>query len=146
VPENDTDEQIRRLTDAMKPLGVLVEQMAETARSWMAAVAAPDKESPGYGQGLRGAAERMAQLSGAWIEPVRRLSQEHARFAEEMATWAERHREFAAQVSEWAEAHRAIAEHLNGLSQPVLRYAELLNDTMKAVVDGMLPRDPEEAP
>ena len=143
MPENPADEPIQRWAEAMNPFGRLLEEMTETAKLWMAATAVPDKTAAEYRGELRKAAERTAQLTGAWSEPLRKLREEHTRFAEEMATWAERHRQFAEEVSRWADAHRETAERLNEWSQPVLQYAELLNDSMNAVVSGMFPPEPD---
>lgn len=139
MPENDASEWVRRLTEAMSPMQQMLDEMAEAAQAWMAAAAAAGETGAEHGQDLRKAAERAVQLSGAWIEPLRRLSEEHARFSREMAMWAERHREFAEQMSEWAEAHRAVAEQLSGWSQPLLRYADLMSDSMQSVVAGLFP-------
>ncbi len=141
MPENDTEARIRRLTEAMNPFGRILEEMTKAAQMWMSALT-PDKSAAESGEELRKASERMVELSGAWIEPMRKLSEEHARFAEEMAMWVDRHREFAEQMSEWAEAHRAVAERLGEWSQPMLRYAELMNESMQALVGGMFPPDP----
>ena len=143
MPESDADEWVRRLSEAMNPFGRLLEEMTETAKLWMSAATGPGRTPAEHSQALRQAAERMVQLSGAGIEPLRRLSEEHARFADEMATWAERHRQFAEQASEWAEVHRVVAERLTEWSQPVLRYAELLNESTNAAMAAMFPADPD---
>ncbi len=139
MPDDYLAEFTRRMTEAMKPLQGLMDQMKETARSWMAPGGAPDPSSPQYRQTLRTSADKMLELSRAWIEPVGKMSQEHQRFADEMATWAQRHREFAEQMDEWAKAHRTMAKQLDQLTSPILQLAELMSQTMDNMVRSMFP-------
>ena len=144
MPDDYMAELTRRMTDAMKPLQGLVDQMADVAKSFASPGAASDPTSPQYGQSLRASADKLLELSRAWIQPVRRMSEEHVRYADEMATWAEWHRQYAEQMDEWAKAHRTMAQQLNQLTSPVLQFAELMNQTMDKVVHGMFPSDADK--
>lgn len=146
MPDDYLSEFSRRMNEAMKPLQGLVDQMKDTARSWMSPGAAPDPSSPQYGQFLRSSADRMLELSRAWIEPARKMSQEHLRFADEMAAWAERHRQIAEQMDEWAQAHRTMAKQLEQWTSPLLEFAQLMSQTMDTVVHRLFPTAEENPP
>lgn len=140
MPEDYMAELTRRMTEAMKPLQGLVDQMADTAKSWMSAATTADPKSSQYGQSLRASADKLLELSRAWIEPVRRMSEEHLRYADEMEAWAERHRQFAEQMDEWAKSHRTMAEQLDQWTRPLLQFAEVMSETMEKVVRGVFPK------
>ncbi|MDQ4133789.1 MAG: hypothetical protein M3179_11430 [Actinomycetota bacterium] len=144
MPDDYMAELTRRMTEAMKPLQGLVDQMADTARSWVSGSGPPDPNSPQYGQSLRASADKLLELSRAWIEPVRRMSEEHLRYADEMAAWAQRHREFAEQMDEWAKAHRTMAQQLDQWAGPLLRFAEVISQTMDNVVHTVFPPGEEK--
>ena len=137
MPSDDMTEVTRRMMEATAPFRNMIEQMAEVSRSWAVAAGPADGDGIGRGDALNAAAERMLELSEAWIEPVRKLSAEHANLAEEMVAWADRHRKFAEQMAEWAEAHHAVAEQLRAWGEPVLDYAKLMSETARSVVQGM---------
>ena len=139
MPSNDLTELTRRMMEATAPFRNMMEQMAEISRSWAVAAQPPDDGGAARGDALQAAAERMLQLSEAWIEPVRTLSDEHAALAQEMVAWAERHRQFAEQMAEWAEAHHAVAEQLRAWGEPVMDYAELMSETVRSVAQRISP-------
>jgi hypothetical protein len=123
MPDDYIAELTRRMTEAMKPLQGLADQMAQAAK----------------GQSVRASADKLLELSRAWIEPVRKMSEEHVRYADEMATWAERHRQFAEQMDEWAKAHRTMAQQLDQWTNPLLQLAELMSKTMDDMVHTVFP-------
>ncbi len=145
MPDDYMAELTRRMTEAMKPLQGLVDQMADTARSWISAATTPDPKSPQQGQSLRASADKLLELSRAWIEPVRRMSEEHVRYADEMTSWAQRHREFAEQMDEWARAHRTMAQQLDQWTGPILRFAEVMSHTMDNMVHSVFPPGEEKS-
>jgi len=120
----------------------LTEQMASLTRA-AATQAQTLASDPGkvLGQVRRGAVDAV-ELATAWIGPVRRLSEEQRRFADQMATWAERHRQFAEEVESWAETQRAFAEQLSSWAEPLLTYSEHVADAFKGLVQATLP-DPD---
>lgn len=90
-------------------------------------------------EGMRQRAEEAVDLSLAWVEPARRLSEEQRRFAEEMAVWADRNRKFAEDVAAWAEAQKAFAARLEAWTSPLLTFSEQFGGAMKAVARITLP-------
>jgi len=129
----------RHAEAALTALRDLTDQMAALARS--AAVGARSVASdPGRVVGqIRRGAEDVVDLGSAWIEPVRRLSEEQRRFADQMATWAERHRKFAEEVASWAETQRAFAEHLSSWAEPMLTYSEQVSAAVKGLIQAAIP-------
>ena len=123
---------MRELTEQMTALAKAAASQAQAVATDPAKVLA---------QIRRGAVDAV-DLTTAWIGPLRRLSEEQRRFAEQMATWAERHRQFAEEVESWAATQRAFAEHLSAWSEPLLTYSEQVTGAFKGLVQAAIP-DPD---
>ena len=128
---------------ALEALRAFTEQMTALALA-AAGEARSVATDPGRVLGqIRRGAEEVVDLGTAWIEPVRKLSEEQRRFAEQMATWAERHRKFAEEVESWAETQRAFADHLSSWAEPLLTYSEQAGATLKGLIGTTTPTPSE---
>jgi methyl-accepting chemotaxis protein len=131
----------RHIEAAIGALRDLTEQMADAGRAAMGEIGSLASHPTRVTGQVRRGAEEAVDLSTAWIDPVRRLSDEQRRFADQMATWAERHRQFAEEVASWAETQRAFAEHLSSWAEPLLTYSEQLAAAVKGLMRAVLPGD-----
>lgn len=122
--DSDVEEERAMAAD---PISELVRHVDEAARALWRMTAT-------VSGGVRHAAEDAVDLGTMWITPVRRLSAEQRRFAEQMAVWAERHRQLAEEMAAWAETQRAFAERLDALADPILHYSEQVSSAVRGVV------------
>ncbi len=135
----------RHMEEALGALGRVTEQMAELAKTAVGEVRTAAAHPTRMAGPVRRGAEEALDLGTAWIDPIRRLSEEQHRFADQMATWAERHRQFAAEVASWAETQAAFAEHLASWADPLLTYSEQLADAMKGLIRAAIPAPESES-
>jgi hypothetical protein len=141
MADEPMSELLQRTEDAVSAIRQFTEQyasMAVGAAGTMLGSTAHPTAGPGA---LRRSAEEAVDLGMAWVEPVRRLSEDQRRFAEEMRVWAERNRQFADEVATWAEALEAFARRLESWTTPFLTFSESLGAAMKTVARSVLPGD-----
>lgn len=129
---------MRHTEEAVSALGHVMERAARLAREFLDEARFVAAHPPAVADELRRGAEELVDLSTAWIEPVRRLSEDHRRFAEQMATWAERHRAFAEEMASWAGDPAVLRRHMASVSSPLLGYSEQLAEATKGLLRAAL--------
>lgn len=132
--QDSLSQLMRHTEEAVSALGHVMERVSRLARDMVDQGRFVATRPPAVADELRRGAEELVDLSTAWMEPVRRLSEDHRRFAEEMATWAERHRAFAEEMASWADTQRSFAEHMASVSSPLLGYSEQLAEATKGLL------------
>jgi hypothetical protein len=70
---------------------------------------------------------QMAELSTAWVGPVRAILEEQQELIDTVAAWAEQQRELADRFAVLADRHRALTAQTMSVLQPLLDGIEKLN-------------------
>lgn len=115
------------LSDAFKLLQEVGGKLTDAARSLADEVI----ESPAgpLFESITRMGAQVAELSTAWVSPVRAILDEQQELVDALAAWAEQQRALAERFSSLAERHRALTAQTMSVLGPLLDQVEHLRST-----------------
>jgi hypothetical protein len=112
------------LGEAFRLLQDVGGKLSDAARSLAEEVV--DSPAGSFTEPMARMAAQLAELSTAWVSPVRSLLEEQQELIDTLAAWAEQQRLLAEQFSKLAERHKKLTDQTMGILGPVLEQVDLL--------------------
>ena len=121
----DDRDRAAGLGDALRLLQDVGGRLTDAARS-LADEALQSPAAPLFEPMARMAAQ-LAELSTAWVSPVKSILEEQQELVDTLAAWAEQQRVLADQFSKLAERHKKLTDQTMGMLGPMLEEVERLS-------------------
>jgi hypothetical protein len=117
------------LADALRLLQDVSDRLTDTARS-LADQAIESPAGPFFEPMARMGAQ-VAELSTAWVSPVKAILDEQQELVDALAAWSEQQRVLAERFSALAERHRTLSAQTMAVLGPLLEHVEQLGGRTK---------------